>query len=400
MAGFCLDCARRRCYNFRMKYDVAIIGAGASGLYLASLLAGSDLSVALIEAGDRVGRKLSATGNGQGNLTNTAVCAERSHGDRALISLIAGSDYESVLGAFPFSFSADSRGRVYPLGRQASALTDALRRTVGAAKNIDVMLSSRVRSLEKGYTVIFDDGRRITADKAVLCTGGKAQKQLGSDGSGYEIAARFGHTVTSLLPSLVQIKTDAEHIRTLKGLRADCMVTARSGGRVLGSARGDVIFADYGVTGSAVFSVSYFVTGLSGVTLDIAFLPDTDEETVARDVRRKLGAGYEHGELLSGTLNNQIGRAVMRRCPSSDPAEIARAVKHFTLSVQGTLGFDSAQVTRGGIPTREVTDGLESVYSQGLYFAGEILDVDGECGGFNLHWAFSCARRIAEGLLS
>ena len=169
---------------------------------------------------------------------------------------------------------------------------------------------------------------------------------------------------------------------------------------MLGSARGDVIFADYGVTGSAVFSVSYFVTGLSGVTLDIAFLPDTDEETVARDVRRKLGAGYEHGELLSGTLNNQIGRAVMRRCPSSDPAEIARAVKHFTLSVQGTLGFDSAQVTRGGIPTNEVTDDLESVYSQGLYFAGEILDVDGECGGFNLHWAFSCARRIAEGLLS
>lgn len=379
-------------------YDIAIIGGGAAGSYLAALLGGSGKSVVLIEAGDRLGRKLSATGNGQGNLTNVNMSAAKYFGDRTLIGSIVGSDYKRVLEPFCGIFSSDSLGRVYPAGRQASSLTDALRRKIDRAGNIDVLLKTKVIGLERGFKLVIDGGKTLFARRVVVCAGGKAQKQFGTDGGAYALVGGFGHTVTPLRPALVQLKTDTSHIKSLRGLRADCVVTAYVGGEAVKEARGDVIFADYGVTGNAIFTVSSFVTDKTDVTLSLAFLPDVDQEAIARDVETKKREGYARDELLACTLNNQLGRAILRRVGSDDPASIAQAVKNFTLRVTGTLGFDYAQVTRGGIPTSEVTETLESVFSPGLFFAGEVLDVDGECGGYNLHWAFSSARRIFEAI--
>ncbi len=379
------------------EYEIAIIGGGASGLYLAAAL-GKGKKTVIIERGARVGKKLSATGNGQGNVANAKAGAEHYFTDdaRLLSSVLERAPVERVLSAFNGLFATDEQGRIYPAGRQASSLTDCLRRKCDRS-GVKTLVETRVTGLEKGFLIHTDKGV-ITADKAVFCAGGKAQKQFGTDGAAFDLVRALGHKVTPLFPSLVQLKTNTEYIKTLKGIRAECAVTALCGDKVLKTTRGDVIFTEYGVSGNAIFTLSSYVTDRRGCTLSLEFLPDVSESELVADIEKKKRAGYDGGELLALTLNNQIGRAVIRYADSDDARAIARAVKNFRLDVSGTLGFDYAQVTRGGVPLAEVTDNLESRLVKGLYFAGEALNADGECGGYNLHWAFASALRVADAL--
>ena len=383
-----------------MHSDVAIIGGGASGLAAAALLCRTTkLDIALIEGGGRLGKKLAASGNGQGNISNAHISAQNYHGSGAaraydIISCF-GKVYERL---FYGRFTCDERGRIYPAGRQASALSDCLIAEVRRG-GVNVFTGARVVSLEKGgqFVLRLSDGSSMTAKYVVMCVGGKAQKQFGTDGSSYALARAFGHRITPLFPSLVQLKTDVAHIKTLRGIRADRHVrpVAEDGGEM--SARGDVIFTDYGVSGNAVFSVSTVFAGSRG-KICIGFAPGISEEELAADIRLKQSLGYERSEVLALTLNNQIGRAIVRRAGSGDAAVIAHTAKNFTLEVNGTLGFDYAQVTRGGVDMSDVNDDLESALCPGLFFAGEVLDVDGDCGGYNLTWAFASAARVAEAI--
>lgn len=383
-----------------MHSDVAIIGGGASGLAAAALLCRTTkFDIALIEGGGRLGKKLAASGNGQGNISNAHISAQNYHGSGAaraydIISCF-GKVYERL---FYGRFTCDERGRIYPAGRQASALSDCLIAEVRRG-GVNVFTGARVVSLEKGgqFVLRLSDGSSLTARYVVMCVGGKAQKQFGTDGSSYALARAFGHRITPLFPSLVQLKTDVAHIKTLRGIRADCNVraVAEDGGEM--SARGDVIFTDYGVSGNAVFSVSPVFAGSRG-KICIGFAPGISEEELAADIRLKQSLGYERSEVLALTLNNQIGRAIVRRAGSGDAAVIAHTAKNFTLEVNGTLGFDYAQVTRGGVDMSDVNDDLESALCPGLFFAGEVLDVDGDCGGYNLTWAFASAARVAEAI--
>lgn len=379
------------------SYDVIIIGGGASGLYLAAALGGR-LRTAVLERGPRVGRKLSATGGGQGNLSNTGVCADRYFGDRDLISSVLGDDRERVLGMFDGLFVTDKRGRIYPAGRQASALTDCLRRKASAVA--DVYTDTQVTGIERGFTVTAA-GETFSAERVAICTGGRAAKQFGTDGSAYDLISSLGHTITPTKPSIVGLRTDAALIKTLKGVRVDCIARALDGTRVYAEAEGEVIFGDGGtVGGSAIYYLSPFVTGRHDSTLELEFLPGISEETIADDIRKKEALGMPRSEWLTLTLNNMLGRAVMARTLYGGAEIAARNVKHFKLPITGCGWFDTAQVTKGGVPASEVTYGLESRLIKGLYFAGEVLDVDGECGGFNLHWAFASALRVAGSILA
>lgn len=394
--------------------NTAIIGGGASGLFCAANLHTGKGAV-LFERSDRLGRKLSATGNGQGNVTNEHVgeisyfssepeLLPKAHG---LIERHGRKEMVSFLESLGGIFLPDERGRVYPAGRQASAVTDLLRYAV-SQKGVTVRTGVRVLSLteEKGIFVIEAEtpsGReRVTADNVVLCAGGKAAKNFGTDGSAYALAERFGHTVTPLFPSLVQLKTDTAYTKSLKGIRvSDARVRAYADGELLAEVCGDVIFTDYGVSGDAVFRLSAFVsdkTAKKKVSLSVDLLPAVSEETLAAAIecKRRNFPDFPEGELLCGIVNNQVGRAVTRRCKSSESGALAAAVKNFSLTVTGTLGFDYAQVTKGGIPLSETDENLQSIFAKGLYFAGEILDVDGECGGYNLQWAYSSARTVAD----
>ncbi len=407
---------RQKRYNkgVMKEYVTIIVGGGASGLFCAaSLPHGND--ALLLERGERVGRKLSATGNGQGNVTNLHMSAGHYfslRGDpegvlpRAL-SRHGERDMLAFFGNLGGVFLPDARGRVYPAGRQASAVTDLLR--FAAAKNgVRTEAESRVISLKRegqGFTVGVQTPagtKTYRARRVVLCAGGKAAKNFGTDGSAYALAEGLGHSVTPLYPSLVQIRTERSPIRGLKGIRAEAVLSARTeGGRKIAEERGDVIFTDYGVSGDAAFRLSAFVTERrEKIFLSLAFLPDLPEEKIAAALRRKREAFPElpAGELLGGIVNNALGRAIARRCDPDDPDSAARALKNFTLAAEGTLGFDGAQVTKGGIPLAETDIDLQSRFAPGLYFAGEILDVDGECGGYNLQWAYSSARTVADAI--
>lgn len=398
------------------KIHTAIIGGGASGMFCAANLARSR-GVVIFERGERLGRKLSATGNGQGNITNEHVgevayfsflpeflpgvdARIRAHGKRELLGFL-----ESLGGLF----LPDERGRVYPAGRQASAITDLLRFAI-EKKGVGIETNTKAVELKKtggGFLVETEtpSGREIVfAKNVVLCAGGKAAKNFGTDGNGYSLARSLGHTVTPLYPSLVQLKTDTETVKTLKGIRINSAeVTAFDGGKSLKTVRGDIIFTDYGVSGDAIFRLSAFVTDKienGKISLSVDLLPEVGKERLSDVLGRKKErlSDLPETELLCGILNNQVGRAVMKRCKGEDIFRVAEEIKGFSLRVTGSLGFDYAQVTKGGIPLSETDENLQSLFAEGLYFAGEILDVDGECGGYNLQWAYSSARTVAEAI--
>ncbi len=384
-----------------MEYDVIIIGGGASGLACAVWLSKSrkNLKIMLVDAGDRLGKKLAAAGNGQGNISNLEMSRSHYHGGNVgLAEKIACADPFSASRLFDCLFTADERGRIYPAGRQASALVDNLTASLKRG-GVFLSLGEKITGLKKigcGYEV--EGNSTYTARFVVLATGGKAAKQFKTDGTSYRLATDFGHTLTPLYPSLVQLKTETKFIKNLKGIRADCKVTAFSGGQALKEERGDVIFTDYGVSGSAIFYISSYVTDVKNASLSLEFLPDIPPETILENLSLRRKTGCESSSLLSGTLHNQIGRAIISRA-GNDDKNIVRTLKNFTLPVTGTLGFDYAQVTRGGIKMTEITDGLESKISPDMFFSGEILDVDGDCGGYNLQWAFTSGMAVADSIL-
>lgn len=375
--------------------NIAVIGGGAAGMACAVMLARRGRAAVILERGERLGRKLSATGNGQGNVTNV-------HAGIGHYFTDDPGRAERVLQAFPPEktvcflqsmgglFLPDARGRVYPVGRQASAVTDLLRREL-ARLGVRTVFGARVGRLswDNGFCAEWEGGS-LRADAAVLSAGGKAAKNFGTDGSAYALAQAFGHTVTPLSPVLVQLRCAPETVRGLKGIRVDAGVRVMRGGAERCSVRGDVLFADGGVSGDGVFRASSYAEAGDELLLD--FLPDVPAKTLSD----ALDDAADEGCLLC-LVNNGLGRMLFRMA-GGKKEKLVSLIKTFPLRITGTLGFDYAQATRGGIPLKEVTDGLESVLRPGLYFAGEILNVDGECGGYNLQWAFASAARVAEAL--
>lgn len=373
------------------------------------LAEGGQKRVTLIERNDRLGKKLSATGNGQGNLTNVRFGAEHYFSDdlQKIAAVLNGFTDREVLSYLEEKgglFEADERGRVYPTGRQASALTDLFRFALARA-GVRCLTGCKIGKIVregKGFR-LFGDKAEFYADRLVVATGGKAAKNFGTDGTGYDLVRALGHTVTPLYPALVQLKTDMGAIKGLRGIRTECVARVRIDGKEVACARGDVIFTDYGVSGNVVFSLSSYLAERQG-ELVFDFLPDVSEERILRALNHK--ADCEESELLGCILNNQLGRALVRYATKDMPSDsrarkkkIAATVKGFPLRVVGSLGFDYAQVTRGGVPMSEVNDVLESKKVKNLYLCGEILNVDGECGGYNLQWAFSSAACVAKGIL-
>ena len=406
-------------YNIAMeKITTAIIGGGASGLFLANSLSKKNGKICVFERGERAGRKLSATGNGQGNLTNLGVLQEdyfsfsKNGAERAntVVRRFDNQSISSFFRALGVLTLADERGRVYPAGKQASALTDALR--YGLEKNgVELLTSTKITALTKrGDCFVLraetkDGERTFQAENVVLCAGGAAAKNFGTDGLGYQLAESFGHTRTRVYPSLVQLKTDVRDIKPLKGIKImDARVTARyieKGAQKEKSFVGDLLFTDYGVSGDAIFRLSAYISHcLEGdVRLFVDFLPQISQEEILllAEQKRRAFPNLPTSELLGGTLNNQVGRAILKRA-DNNLAVAASLVKDFEIRVTGSLGFDYAQVTKGGVSLDEVDETLQSKLVKNLYFAGEILDVDGPCGGFNLQWAYSSARLVAETL--
>lgn len=375
---------------------IAVIGGGAAGMTCAVMLQRRGFGVTLLERGERLGRKLSATGNGQGNVTNQNMGAEHYFSDdrekvaRAL-ARFGAADVVRFFEDMGGIFLADARGRVYPAGRQASAVTDLLRREIDRL-GVQVIFNARVREIVpdgEAFKLVWEGGG-LRAGAVVLAAGGKAAPNFGTDGSAYALAVKFGHTVAEPRPALVQLKCAPAEVRGLKGIRTDALLAVERKGKPIFQGRGDVLFTESGVSGDAVFRASSYAE--KGDVLRIDLLPDVSEERLLTALGRAEGE-----DCLWCIVNNGLGRVLYKRA-QGNARRLAELIKRFPLEVTGSLGFPYAQTTRGGIPLSETNDNFMSNFRSGLYFAGEILNADGECGGYNLQWAFTTAHCVSEGM--
>ncbi len=392
---------------------VIVIGGGASGL-VAALTAAEDPDnrVLLLERQQRVGRKLLATGNGRCNLTNTGAAPEHYHGEdpafvRPALSAFGPGEALDYFHSLGLLTAEEYGGRVYPLSDSANSVLDVLRLALDRA-GVEQRCACPAQALRRGKKglLVETEGETLQADAVILACGGAAGARLGGVMDGYRLARDLGHRRTGLYPALVQLVTEPEYPRALKGVRAESVLRLCRGERVLARSRGELQFTETGVSGPAVFDLSRAAaTGGEGLTLRIALLPlDADEILPLLGARRAQYPELAASEIFTGMLHNRLGRmlvkyagvngnAPLRELTDESLRTLSRACVDFRLPVKGTEGFDHAQVTAGGLRTEEFDPAtLESRLVPGLFACGELLDVDGDCGGYNLQWAWASGR--------
>ena len=364
--------------------------------------------VLLFERQARVGRKLLATGNGRCNLTNLNTSVSGYHGDDPEFCHAALSAFcvEKTLQWFRdlgLYTVAEESGRVYPYSDQANSVVDVLR--FGLQKeNIKLLTGfevTRVRKDAEGFLVESKD-EKYRCDRLIIACGGLAGTKLGGSMSGYQLLRSFGHRVTKLRPALVQVKSSWGGCVSLKGVRTNCHAAIYHDDSLHSESTGELQFTEYGLSGPVMFEISRDVCQKSGKwACKLDFLPQIFYEELFAELQRRIQRDLPAEELLTGILHNRLGRVLIKaagvsgQMPVSDLAdrqirEICDKIKEFEVPLTETLGMDSAQVTAGGIVTADFNpETMESRLVPGLYACGEVLDIDGDCGGYNLQWAWS-----------
>ena len=402
------------------KYDAAVIGGCAAGMAAAinAKRLNPKLNIVIIEKLPRLGKKILATGNGRCNLTNVGAAASDYKNSDFVAEVFEKYPPEMVVGFFEsmgLLTYTDSEGRVYPRSNMAASVLDALRCEVDGL-GIEVICDTPVTQIKK-QNGRFEINGEFFCKKLIIATGGKASPSQGSDGSGYALAKHLGHTVTRLYPSLVPL-TVRENVKPLKGVRARNVELTLKTDRVLKKTRGELLFTDNGISGIAAMELA----SAAEETLDcvkcktftnVDFVPDmsmtelVDYLLKVRDIK-----GYCTIDMLFlGILPKAIGIEICKvnslykqdkkisQLNRRDLVSLAQKAKNFELEIIGTKGFANAQVTSGGVCVEEInTETMESSVCKGLFFAGEIVDVDAPCGGYNLQWAFASGLVAGENI--
>ena len=391
---------------------LGIIGGGASGMAAAMAAAeNQNTEVILLERQARLGRKLSATGNGRCNLSNLHAMEGGYHGENSEFRQHAMETYsvENTLEWFRdlglYTVAEDS-GRIYPYSDQANSVVDVLR--FGLLKpNIQVKTGFEVEKVRKssgGFTLTSRE-ETLEVDRLIIACGGLAGTRLGGGMFGYRFLRGFGHHSTRLRPNLVQIKTDWPGISALKGVRANCRVTILKDDQVFAESVGEMQFTDTGFSGPVMYEISRDVCLEKGCWVcRMDFLPDMDRETLQNLLLRRKDTRLTAEDLFTGILHNRLGKVLIKQADLTENRPVSQLedweicnaawlAKCFEAGLTEPLGMDAAQVTAGGILTDEFDPmTMESRLVPGLYACGEVLDIDGDCGGYNLQWAWSSGR--------
>ncbi len=367
--------------------------------------------IILLERQARVGRKLQATGNGRCNLTNLHAAEGGYHGDESSFAEFAIEKFspEETLNWFRslglFTVAEES-GRVYPYSDQANSVVDVLRFAL-EKENIELKLGFEVEKVKKtafGFRVESKE-ETLECDKLIIACGGLAGTKLGGTMSGYKLLRSLGHKCTKLRPTLVQLKSSWAGVASLKGVRANCHAAIYHNGSLHRESTGELQFTEYGLSGPVIFEISRDACqGGGDWVCRLDFLPDMEEETLKNELLRRRNTKLPVSELLTGILHNRLGRVLTQAVGISgyvpvsqleefEIEQVCRTVKDFEVALTEPMGMDSAQVTAGGIVTKEFDETtMESRIVPGLYACGEVLDIDGDCGGYNLQWAWSSGR--------
>ncbi len=406
--------------------DIAVAGGGASGL-LAAISAAERLkdgSLILLEKNDRVGKKLLATGNGRCNLSNRSAGEEGYNQSgqglaREIIRRFSPEETMRYFSALGIECWEEDEGRRYPLSEQASSVLEMLRARA-AVLGVKERCGFCVEEItgKSGGFVLKSGREALTARRVILASGGCAAPHLGGEAAGLGICKKLGIPSTALFPSLVAVKTDPARTKPLKGLKSRAALTLLADGVPIQSERGEVLFTEYGLSGVCVFQLSraasqWCATGkiatrsVKKAELSVDLLPGfsrLQSDELLRQRRDSLKA-LPMEAFFTGLFNKRVGQALLKETVQ-DPfkrqvadlsqqelAALQGRCRAWRFPITGVLGWNQAQVMAGGIPVTEVTEELESRKIPGLYLCGELLDVDGRCGGYNLQWAWSSGRR-------
>ena len=398
----------------RDSVDLAVIGAGAAGLVAAITAARRGASVVLLERLPRIGKKLLATGGGRCNLLNDNLSASAfTSTDPGLVSSVldrfGAAEIRAFFEGLGLRLLSDETGRVYPVTNQAASVLKVLELETGrSGVAIETGFEARALGDRAGrLTVRAADGREVGARAVLLAGGGRSYPALGSDGSGHKLAAAIGHRIVTPVPSAVPLLVRDRLCHLLQGQRLKVRIESRIGGRRGQTAEGELLFTQYGLSGTAVLDVSESLSvamnreGRQDVSVVVDFAPFMSEAELAAEFLRRLAAGWAPKDFASGFLPEKFAHVLPQLLGEAgyvagkgNAAEAARrlaaTLKAKEFRVHGTRGWNEAEFTSGGVDAREVSRGtLRSKLRSGVYFAGEILDVQAGRGGFNLAWAWS-----------
>jgi len=398
-------------------HDIIVIGGGASGLTAAITSKDMGKDVAVIEGSDRIGKKLLSTGNGRCNITNINITSLRYHSanpsfPQYILDSFNYADTENFFSLIGIPLTTLEEGKVFPLSLQASSVLDIFRFSL-EERGIPVYLNSKVKKIhhdKNGFKISTSKEEIFECRKLILCCGGKSMPISGSDGSGFSIAKHLGHRIINPVPALVQLKLKYENLKAISGVKFNGY--AKIGSQ---SEYGEILFTDYGISGPPILQLSRTASLALSSGEDIYLEVDMMPEIATCDLKDFLDNHFGTFNYRSvynsliGIINKKLIPIILKEALIKDlhkpcfeltiqeKKKLFEIIKSWKFKIYDTNSFANSQVTAGGVDTKEVSDKtLESKIIPNLYFAGEILDVDGDCGGFNLQWAWSSGYTSAK----
>ncbi len=385
------------------EHDVIVIGGGAAGIMAAITAKRQGASVLVCEKMPKIGKKLLITGAGRCNLLNDVLDASfYNPGGQTFVQSILDQfgkkdmlDFFKELGLATY---ADETGRIFPVTNQAASVLKVLEMELERLKvTLDLGCEiQNIRAFKNGFEVSAKTGEKEICRKVILCAGGKSYPALGADGNGYALAAAFGHRINEPVPSTVPLLVKDPCCHFLQGQKVRAKVTSRIEGKNIRTVSGELLFTQYGLSGTAILDVSDEISialnrdHMKNVTVVADLIPFMGEAAFAEELSRRFEKGVTHENLLEGLLAHKFFLAFRSAIHNADASSIAHLLKHKEFKVIGTRGWNEAEFTAGGVPLDEVDPlTLESKLQKGLYFSGEVLDVQGRRGGYNLAWAWA-----------
>jgi hypothetical protein len=384
------------------KFNTVVIGGGAAGILAAISAKRRNRSVVICDRMAKIGKKILASGNGRCNLLNERLDESfYNPSARALVkSIFEKFGKEQALSFFKGlgleTYSED--GRIFPRTNQSSSVVKVLEMELNRL-SIPIELNFEVKNIsrsETGFTVISRSGKSIECEKLVMAAGGKSYPALGSDGSCYKMAANLGHKIVELVPAAVPIVLKERLCHLLQGQKITASVKVIINQKTACESKGDLLFTNYGLSGTAILDVSEEISiainrqKISDVLVSVDMVPFMDRNALKSEISRRIKDRWKAEDLLAGILPNKFYFVFESKDLGYDPEKITNAVKSRIFKVVETKRWNEADFTAGGVDTKYIKQGtLESTVVKGLYFAGEILDVCGKRGGYNLAWAWA-----------
>lgn len=393
------------------KYNIAIIGAGASGLLASIFLTKKNHTVTIFEKNNKVGKKLLATGNGRCNVTNENISLNNfySHSDIQQINpILENFNYKKCKNFFNsigVEFVNNEIGRVYPMSQNSSSIVDSLEYEA-LNNNVKIELNSKIENISCDEQYYIINGKKY--DKLIIATGSTAMPKLGGDKSGYDFAKQFHHSTIDPFASLVQLVSDNKNLEMISGVKIDGVVENK---------QGDILFTKYGLSGSAILDISrdisYKLQHQKSVKVTIDILPTFSKNKLVDMLlqRAKTLASRDIYVWLDGIVNKKLSRYIIieSKIPENikfakflnrkDILKIVHTIKNLEFNITDTKGFETCEVCAGGVILDDINlHTMESKLQKNLYFIGEVLDVDGDCGGYNLHFAWASGYTLAQNL--